>query len=107
VKNPVGRKALVYPSVVRSIVLKQISKEWDGRTYTRFILLRIGTLVRDSFEHGKEPSSCIKLREFLDWIRKYYLPRTTLLSEVSYLVLPCTNKLVKFDLSSELTYSRS
>jgi hypothetical protein len=54
------------PSVDGSILLKQISKEWGGRTYTRFIWLRIGALVADSCEHGKEPSGCIKLREFLD-----------------------------------------
>jgi len=38
VKNPDGRRALEDPSVDGgSILLKQISKEWDGRTYTRFI----------------------------------------------------------------------
>jgi len=54
VKNPEGRRALVYPSVDGSMVLKQISKEWDWRAYTRFIRLRIETLVADSCEHGKK-----------------------------------------------------
>ena len=65
-KNSEGRRALEDPSVDDSILLKQISKERDGRTYTRFIWLRIGTLVAGSSEHCKEPSGCIKLREFLD-----------------------------------------
>jgi len=66
VKNPEGRRSLVYPSADGSRVLKEISKEWDWRTCTRFIRLRIGTLEADSCEHGNGPSGCIKLREYLD-----------------------------------------
>jgi hypothetical protein len=65
-KNLEDRRPLEDPGVDGSIVLRQISKEWNGKTYTRFIWLRIGTLVAGSCEHSKEPPGCIKLREFLD-----------------------------------------
>jgi hypothetical protein len=49
----------------RRIILKLISRKYDGRVWTGFIWLRIGMMV-GSFEQGSEPSGFMKDREFLN-----------------------------------------
>jgi hypothetical protein len=54
--------------IVVRIILKCISKKWDVRAWTGFILLGIGT-DGGSFECGNEPADSMKCEEFLDKLK--------------------------------------